>query len=299
MGGPKPGGVDLYVGGTEHAVLHLLYARFWHKVLFDLGYLSKPEPFQRLVNQGMILGEDNRKMSKRWGNVIDPLDVIASYGADAFRCYEMFMGPLEQMKPWSTKGVEGVSRFLARVWRLIMEENQAGEWILSGEVQDVAPDKSQTKVVHATIKKVTGDIETLSFNTAIAQMMVFVNAFTNAAAKPLGAMRTLLVLLNPFAPHLTSELWEILNNKFEDMRGDITEQQWPSYDERFLVEDEIEIVVQVNGKLRDKLTVALDAADSEVEAAALALPKIKDLLAGKTVRKVVIVPKKLVNIVAA
>ena len=128
MGGPKPGGVDLYVGGTEHAVLHLLYARFWHKVLFDLGYLSKPEPFQRLVNQGMILGEDNRKMSKRWGNVIDPLDVIAEYGADAFRCYEMFMGPLEQMKPWSMKGVEGVSRFLARVWRLIMEENQAGEW---------------------------------------------------------------------------------------------------------------------------------------------------------------------------
>ena len=131
MGGAQPGGVDLYVGGTEHAVLHLLYARFWHKVLFDLGHLSKPEPFQRLVNQGMILGEDNRKMSKRWGNVIDPLDVIAEYGADAFRCYEMFMGPLEQMKPWSMKGVEGVSRFLARVWRLMMEENQAGEWNLS------------------------------------------------------------------------------------------------------------------------------------------------------------------------
>ena len=297
MGGSKPAGVDLYIGGTEHAVLHLLYARFWHKVLFDLGYLSKPEPFQRLVNQGMILGEDGRKMSKRWGNVIDPVDVIAQYGADAFRLYEMFMGPLEQMKPWSMKGVEGVSRFLARVWRLIMEENQAGEWMLSAAVQQVEADKSQTKIIHATIKKVTSDIETLSFNTAIAQMMVFVNAFTNAAAKPLHAMRTLLLLLNPFAPHLTSELWETLNSKFSDVSGDITEQTWPTYDERFLVEDEIEIVVQVNGKLRDKLTVALAATDSEIETAALALPKISALLADKTVRKVVVVPKKLVNIV--
>ncbi len=152
---PRPGGVDLYIGGVEHAVLHLLYARFWHKVLFDLGHLSTPEPFQRLVNQGMILGEDGRKMSKRWGNVIDPIDVIEIYGADAFRCYEMFMGPLEQMKPWSMKGVEGVARFLARVWRLIMEENQAGEWVLSGEVQEVEPQKSELKVLHATIKKVT------------------------------------------------------------------------------------------------------------------------------------------------
>ena len=171
-------------------MLHLLYARFWHKVLFDLGYLSTPEPFQRLVNQGMILGEDGRKMSKRWGNVIDPLDVIAEYGADAFRCYEMFMGPLEQMKPWSMTGVEGVSRFLARVWRLMMEENQAGEWVLSSRLADVAPDKAQLKVIHATIKKVTEDIEALSFNTAIAQMMIFVNAFTTAGAVPVAAMRS-------------------------------------------------------------------------------------------------------------
>jgi leucyl-tRNA synthetase len=294
-----PGGVDLYVGGTEHAVLHLLYARFWHKVLFDLGYLSKPEPFQRLVNQGIILGEDNQKMSKSRGNIVGPDEVIANYGADAFRCYEMFMGPLEQMKPWSMKGVEGVSRFLARVWRLLMEENQAGEWDLSPAVREIAPDKLQTKVIHATIKKVSEDIETLSFNTAIAQMMVFVNAFTNVEARPVSAMRTLLILLNPFAPHLTSELWETLNAQFRDVRGDITEQNWPEYDERFLVEDEIEIVVQVNGKLRDKLTVALDATDTEVEAAALALPKISGLLAGKSVRKVVVVPKKLVNIVVA
>jgi leucyl-tRNA synthetase len=299
MAGPQAGGIDLYVGGTEHAVLHLLYARFWHKVLFDLGYLSKPEPFQRLVNQGMILGEDNRKMSKRWGNVIDPLDVIAEYGADAFRCYEMFMGPLEQMKPWSMKGVEGVARFLARVWRLMMDENQAGEWELSPRVRDVAPEKSRQKILHATIKKVTEDIESLSFNTAISQMMVFVNAFTNAPTVPVSSMRTFLIVLNPFAPHLASELWETLNAKFSNVRGDITEQKWPDYDEHFLVEDEIEIVVQVNGKLRDKLTVALDATDAEVESAALALPKIMAQIAGKTVRKVVVVPKKLVNIVAA
>ncbi|MEN3370251.1 MAG: leucyl-tRNA synthetase [Verrucomicrobiota bacterium] len=292
MGGDQTGGVDLYIGGVEHAVLHLLYARFWHKVLFDLGHVSKPEPFQRLVNQGMILGEDGRKMSKRWGNVIDPLDVIEIYGADAFRCYEMFMGPLEQMKPWSMKGVEGVSRFLARVWRLIMEENQAGEWVLSAAVQNVELTKAQQKITHATVKKVTADIESLSFNTAISQMMIFVNAFTTAEKIPVSAMRTFLVLLNPFAPHITSELWERLN-----LGGDITTQSWPEYDERFLIEDEIEIVVQVNGKLRDKVTVALDATDAELEATALANQKVQNAIAGKSVRKVVVVPKKLVNIV--
>ncbi|MBA2241855.1 MAG: leucine--tRNA ligase [Chthoniobacterales bacterium] len=294
-----PGGVDLYVGGTEHAVLHLLYARFWHKVLFDLGYLSKPEPFQRLVNQGMILGEDGRKMSKRWGNVIDPLDVIAEYGADAFRCYEMFMGPLEQMKPWSMKGVEGVSRFLARVWRLMMEESQAGHWLLSPEIEEIAPDKRELKVLHATVKKVTEDIEALSFNTAISQMMILVNAFTNAPVKPLSAMRTLLVLLNPFAPHLTSELWQKLQLKFGESEGAITDQSWPAYDEKLLVEDEVEIVIQVNGKLRDRIVVPLTASESEVEAAALANPKVHELTIGKTIRKVVVVPKKLVNIVAS
>ena len=166
------------------------------------------------MNQGIILGEDGRKMSKRWGNVIDPLDVIEDYGADAFRCYEMFMGPLEQMKPWSMTGVEGVSRFLARVWRLVMEENQAGEWLLSGSVAEVEPSRAQLRVMHATIKKVTEDIEALSFNTAISQMMIFVNAFTNTETVPVAALRTLLVLLNPFAPHLASELWESLGEKF-------------------------------------------------------------------------------------
>jgi leucyl-tRNA synthetase len=298
MEGAKPGGVDLYIGGTEHAVLHLLYARFWHKVLFDLGYLSKPEPFQRLVNQGLILGEDSQKMSKSRGNVVNPDTVIDEHGADAFRCYEMFMGPLEQMKPWNMRGVEGVARFLARVWRLIMDENQAGEWEVSPRLQEIAPDKAQQKIVHATIKKVTEDIESLSFNTAISQMMVFVNAFTNAPAIPVSAMRTLLVLLNPFAPHLTSELWEKISGRFGDTRNDVAEQKWPEHDEAVLVEDEVDIIVQINGKLRDKLRVAIDANDEELRSAALDLPKIQQHLAGKEVRKIVIVPNKIVNIVA-
>ena len=297
MGGKQAGGVDLYVGGTEHAVLHLLYARFWHKVLFDLGHVSKPEPFQRLVNQGIILGEDNRKMSKRWGNVIDPLDVIAEYGADAFRCYEMFMGPLEQMKPWSMKGVEGLSRFLARVWRLLMDENQAGEWELSPRVQDVAPEKSQRKILHATIKKVTEDIESLSFNTAISRLMVFVNAFINAPSVPVSTIRTFLILLSPFAPHIASELWGKMREKFAITPADLTPQSWPEHDERVLVEDEVDIVVQVNGKVRDRFRAPLGANEEELKATALELPKMRELLAGKQIAKVVVVPNKLVNIV--
>src|SRR6267143_2070563 len=274
-----------------------LSSRFWHKVLFDLDYVSKPEPFQRLVNQGIILGEDNQKMSKSRGNIVNPDDVIEQYGADAFRCYEMFMGPLEQMKPWSMRGVEGVARFLARVWRLFMNENQAGEWQLSAAIRDVDPDKAQQKIVHATIKKVTEDIESLSFNTAISQMMIFVNAFTNAEIIPLSAMRTFLVLLNPFAPHLASELWEKLGAKFSDARRDTTEQSWPTYDERLLVEDEVEIVVQVNGKVRDRMRLSIQATEADLKAAALASPKIKALIAGKTVRNVIVIPQKLVNVV--
>ena len=297
MGGDKPGGVDLYVGGTEHAVLHLLYARFWHKVLFDLGYVSKPEPFQRLVNQGIILGEDNQKMSKSRGNIVNPDDVIDQHGADAFRCYEMFMGPLEQMKPWSMRGVEGVARFLARVWRLLMAENQAGEWELSSKIKPADPEKGQQKVLHATIKKVTHDIESFSFNTAISQMMIFVNAFTNVETIPLSAMRSFLVLLSPFAPHIASELWERLNTKFSDAYGDITEQRWPDYDERLLIEDEVEIVIQINGKLRDRMKMSVLATEEDLRIAALSNPKIQDRIAGKTVRNVIVVPRKLVNIV--
>jgi leucyl-tRNA synthetase len=297
MAGDHPGGVDVYVGGTEHAVLHLLYSRFWHKVLFDLGYVSKPEPFQRLVNQGVILGEDNQKMSKSRGNIVNPDDVIEQHGADAFRCYEMFMGPLEQMKPWSMRGVEGVARFLARVWRLLITENQAGSREISDKIKAVDPDKAQQKVLHATIKKVTEDIESFSFNTAISQMMIFVNAFTNAEMIPLLPMRAFLILLNPFAPHIASELWETLNTKFTDARGDITEQPWPSYDERLLVGQEVEIVIQINGKLRDRIKMSIVATEEEMKAAAIATPKIQKLVSGKNIGKVVVVPKKLVNIV--
>jgi len=297
MGGDKPGGVDLYVVGTEHAVLHLLYARFWQKVLFDLDYVSKPEPFQRLVNQGIILGEDNQKMSKSRANIVNPDDVIDQYGADAFRCYEMFMGPLEQMKPWSMRGVEGVSRFLARVWRLFMTENQEGDWELSAKIKATDADKAQQKVTHATIKKVTADIESFSFNTAISQMMIFVNASTGVETIPSSSMRAFLVLLSPFAPHIASELWETLNTKFADARGDITEQAWPGYDERLLVEDEVEIVLQINGKVRDRMKMSIFATDEEMKTAALSTPKIQERIAGKTIRNVIVVPKKLINIV--
>ena len=297
MGGGKPGGVDLYVGGTEHAVLHLLYARFWQKVLFDLGYVSKPEPFQRLVNQGVILGEDNQKMSKSRGNIVNPDDVIDQHGADAFRCYEMFMGPLEQMKPWSTRGVEGVARFLARVWRLLMTENQAGVWVLSGKAKEIDPSKPQQKLLHATIKKVTEDIESFSFNTAISQMMIFVNAFTNVEVIPLSAMRTFLILLNPFAPHISSELWERLSSEFGDVRGDVSQELWPAYDKRLLIEDEVEIVIQVNGKLRDRIKMPIAATEAELKTAALASPSVQARVAGKTVRNVIVVPGKLVNVV--
>ena len=297
MGGERPGGVDLYVGGTEHAVLHLLYARFWQKVLFDLGYVSKPEPFQKLVNQGIILGEDNQKMSKSRGNIVNPDDVIDRYGADAFRCYEMFMGPLEQMKPWSMRGVEGVSRFLARVWRLFMSENQSGDLELSGKIKKIDADKVQQKMTHATIKKVTEDIESFSFNTAISQMMIFVNAFTGAEMIPLSSMRSFLVLLSPFAPHIASELWESLNAKFTNASGDITQQSWPAYDERLLVEDEVEVVLQINGKVRDRMKMSILATNEQMKTAALSNLKIHERTAGKTVRNVIVVPKKLVNIV--
>ncbi len=288
----RPGGVDLYVGGTEHAVLHLLYARFWHKVLFDLGQVSTPEPFQRLVNQGLILGDDGVKMSKSRGNVVNPDEVIAEYGADSLRLYEMFMGPLEQMKPWSMKGVEGVFRFLARVWRLGFEENQEGEWTVAPALAEVDFTAKQARVVHATIKKVTEDIEALAFNTAIAQMMIFVNEFTSADPRPLGALRVLLPLLSPFAPHLAEEMWTRLG-----LGGLASQQAWPAYDAALLVDDEVEIVLQVNGKVRDRMTVAKGAANADVEALALANAKVREATEGRTIAKVIVVPGKLVNVV--
>ncbi len=296
----KPGGVDLYVGGTEHAVLHLLYARFWHKVLHDLGHVSTPEPFQKLVNQGLILGEDGQKMSKSRGNVVNPDDVVEEYGADALRLYEMFMGPLEQVKPWSMKGVEGVFRFLARVWRLVYETDQEGDWVMREAVADIEPTKATDKVVHATIKKVGEDIESMSFNTAIAQMMVCTNELTGLERVPVRAVDLLLRVLNPFAPHLSEELHARLAEKFPEAidGGELAGQAWPAYDESRLIEDEIDIVIQVNGKVRDKVTVGKDAAKEEVEKLALEREKVQPFLQGLTVRKVIVVPGRLVNIVA-
>ena len=292
-GNGNAGAVDLYIGGTEHAVLHLLYARFWHKILNDLGHLQTPEPFQKLVNQGLIMGEDGRKMSKSLGNVINPDDVVAEYGADAFRLYEMFMGPLEQVKPWNMQGVEGVSRFLAKVWRIAMTVNQEGEWEPGNKLGNGEAEQGLLKVVHATIRKVGEDVEKLRFNTAISQMMECANAFTSAENVPHELFRPLLVLLNPFAPHLTDELWEQL-----EYPGSCLEEAWPSYDEALLVEQEIEMVVQINGKVRSRILTPAKAEQDLVEAAALADPKVKGHLEGLTVRKVIVVPGRLVNIVA-
>ncbi|MDP3851781.1 MAG: leucine--tRNA ligase [Luteolibacter sp.] len=290
----KPGMVDLYVGGTEHAVLHLLYARFWHKVLFDLGHVTTPEPFQKLVNQGLILGEDGQKMSKSRGNVVNPDDVITEYGADALRLYEMFMGPLEQVKPWIMKGVEGVSRFLARVWRVAFEEQQDASYAISPKIQDVpCTDKELLRVVHETIKKVGEDIEKLSFNTAISQMMICTNAFTQADVVPLKEFIQFLTVLNPFAPHLAEEI-----NKRLGGTTMLSEQTWPTYDPEALIRTEIEFIIQVNGKLRDRLMISKDADEAAATTAGLASAKVKEHTDGRIIRKIVFVPGKLLNIVA-
>jgi leucyl-tRNA synthetase len=326
--------VDLYIGGAEHAVLHLLYARFWHKVLFDRGYVSTEEPFARLVNQGMILGEMEyyavshgpegvrtetripsdeidlsgkrpvwtkdpaaeintvtHKMSKSRGNVINPDEVIDDYGADALRLYEMFMGPLEATKPWSMKGVEGVYRFLGRGWRMIVDF-EAHEIRLDERVRDVPPTPDQAKLVARTAAAVTDDIEALRFNTAISRLMEFVNAFTGDDIRPRAAMETFVLLLSPFAPHLGEELWQILGHN-----SSLAYEPWPAYDPALLVDDTIEVPVQVNGKLRGRVTVAADADSADLEEAARSDPKIAELLAGKSLAKVVVVPGKLVNFV--
>jgi leucyl-tRNA synthetase len=280
--------VDLYVGGAEHAVLHLLYSRFWHKVLYDLGHVSTPEPFMRLVNQGMILGEDNQKMSKSRGNVINPDDVVREYGADSFRMYEMFMGPLEAAKPWSTQGLEGVYRFLGRVWRLFCNED--GKLI----VENTEPDPKLLKVLHHTIKKVGDDTDTLAFNTAVSTMMEFVNAMTAQALRPRSLLEPFVLVLAPYAPHLAEELWEKLGHK-----QSLACEPWPKYDAALLKEDTVTIILQVNGKLRDRVDVAADTSQADLEKLALTNNRVQDFLAGKQVRKVVVVPGKLVNVVAS
>jgi leucyl-tRNA synthetase len=286
-------GVDLYIGGAEHAVLHLLYARFWHKVLFDLGIVSTSEPFHKLVNQGVILGEDNRKMSKSTGNVVNPDDVIAEYGADSLRLFEMFMGPLEQMKPWSTTGIEGVYRLLGRIWRLVMEENQEGEWIFApAKLTDTEPSPEVQRSLHAAIRKVTDDIDKLSFNTAIAAIMVLVNDLTKEPVRPRATIETLLLLLAPFAPHMAEELWKQLGHA-----QTLTYEPWPEVDEKYLARTETEIVIQINGKLRGHVTVPVGTDKAGLEAAARALPAVAEWTVGKTVKKVIVVPDKLVNFV--
>ncbi len=319
MGARSPGvatpGIDLYVGGTEHAVLHLLYARFWHKVLFDLGHVSTPEPFYKLVNQGLILGEDGQKMSKSLGNVVNPDDILADYGADAFRLYEMFMGPLEMTKPWNTKGVEGVYRFLGRVWRLFVDEagetefeqnltvapDRGAEFLaqlpLSNAVSDSPASPAQLKTLHACIQKTTEDLDDFRFNTAISALMVFVNEATAWELRPAAVLRDFLVLLQPFAPHLAEELWEKLRARAGGEPCPLAYAPWPRFDPALLVEDTMEIPVQVNGKLRDVIRAPAAATQTELEALAAQAEKARPFLAGKTIRKVVVVPRKLVNFV--
>jgi leucyl-tRNA synthetase len=283
--------VDLYVGGAEHAVLHLLYARFWHKVLFDRGYVSMPEPFQKLVNQGMILGENNEKMSKSRGNVVNPDEVVKEYGADSLRLYEMFMGPLEAVKPWSMDGVSGVRNFLNRVWRMIVDD-RVEEAKLLDCVKDVPPTAEQNRTLHKTIKAVTGDCEQLSFNTAIARMMEFVNFFFKEETRPKSAMEKFVLLLSPFAPHLAEELWGLLGHKTT-----LAYEPWPSYDESMLKEDTVEVPVQINGKLRAKIVAPTGSDAAAIEKLARDDAKIAEQLTGKNVVKVIVVPGRMVNFV--
>lgn len=280
--------VDIYIGGAEHAVLHLLYARFWHKFLYDIGVVPTKEPFQKLFNQGMILGENNEKMSKSKGNVVNPDEIVESHGADTLRLYEMFMGPLDASIAWSTKGLDGARRFLDRVWRLFVMEN--GE--LNPKIVD-EPSQELERIYHQTVKKVTEDYENLHFNTAISQLMVFINEAYKATILPKEYMEGFVKLLSPVAPHICEELWEKLGHS-----ETIAYESWPAWDESKLVEDEVEIVIQINGKVRAKLLVPNDASKEEMEKIAMDDEKIKEQLEGKTVRKVIAVPGKLVNIVA-
>jgi leucyl-tRNA synthetase len=280
----------LYIGGAEHAVLHLLYARFWHKVLYDLGVVSTKEPFQKLVNQGMILGENMEKMSKSRGNVINPDEIVSQYGADTLRMYEMFMGPLEATKPWNTNGVEGTFRFLNRIWRLYVGENGRLSEKISADEE--LGSESFKRVWHRTIKKVTEDYEALRFNTAISQLMIFVNEAYKTARLPKQAMEHFVQMLSPIAPHIAEELWEKLGHT-----DTITYEPWPQYDEAWTVDNEVEIVVQVNGKIADRATVAADADEETLKELALSLDKVNEVIAGRAIRKVIAVKGKLVNIV--
>ncbi|WP_341356843.1 leucine--tRNA ligase [Rossellomorea sp. y25] len=280
--------VDTYIGGAEHAVLHLLYARFWHKFLYDIGVVPTKEPFQKLFNQGMILGENNEKMSKSKGNVVNPDEVVESHGADTLRLYEMFMGPLEASIAWSTNGLDGARRFLDRVWRLLVEEDGS----LSSKVTD-APNSDLDKTYNQTVKKVTEDYEGLRFNTGISQLMVFINDAYKADTLPKDYVEGFIKLLSPIAPHMTEELWSKLGHE-----GTISYEAWPTFDESKLVDNEVEIVLQVNGKVKAKVMIPRDMNKEDLEKTAMENDEIKSQIEGKTIRKVIAVPGKLVNIVA-
>lgn len=280
--------VDLYIGGAEHAVLHLLYARFWHKVLYDIGVVNTKEPFYKLINQGMILGENMEKMSKSRGNVINPDEIVNTYGADTLRMYEMFMGPLEATKPWNTNGVEGAYRFLNRIWRLFITE----EGKLNSKIVDTEGSDSFKRVWHKTIKKITEDYDNLRFNTAISQMMIFVNEAYKTEELPKSAMENFVQMLAPIAPHIAEELWEILGHK-----ETLTYQSWPVYDEALTVENDVEIVIQVNGKIIERVNIPVDLDKEAMLKLAYEQEKIKEVIAGKNVRKEIVVPGKLINIV--
>ncbi|MFB0554568.1 MAG: leucine--tRNA ligase [Phycisphaerae bacterium] len=282
-------GIDLYIGGAEHAVLHLLYARFWHKLLYDLGYVSSKEPFKKLVNQGMILGEDGQKMSKSRGNVVNPDKVTADYGADSMRLYEMFMGPLEAIKPWSMQGVEGVHRFLQRAWRVIIDED-TGE--LAEQVKEAEADEETLRLLNQTIKKVGDDIETFNFNTAISAMMIFINHLNKKEIKPLSVMKKFVLILAPFAPHITEELWEKLGHT-----DSLAYESWPEYDKELIKEKEIELAVQVNGKIKDRIVVAADTDEEQIKQKALTCEKVIAAMAGKEPKKIIVIKSRLVNIV--
>jgi leucyl-tRNA synthetase len=314
-----PNGVDLYVGGVEHAVLHLLYARFWHKVLFDLGHVSTPEPFGRLINQGYIQGyayQDSRgiyveasevvekdgtffhegeavtrslgKIGKSLKNSVSPDEIFESHGCDTLRLFELSLGPLEQSKPWDIRAIVGVHRFLHRVWRNILDED-TGDTL----VTDDAPDEKLTRALHKTIAAVTDDMESMAYNTAISKLIELNNQLVALPRIPRAVAEPLVLMLAPLAPHVCEELWERLGHA-----ESLSHEPWPSYDEQYLVDDTMTIVVQVMGKKRAELEVSAAATKDELEAIALADVKVAKFIEGKTVRKVIYVPGKLVNIVA-
>lgn len=282
-------GVDLYVGGAEHAVLHLLYVRFWHKVLYDYGYVTSKEPFKKLFHQGLIMGADGRKMSKSIGNVINPDDVVNDYGADSLRMFEMFLGPLEQSKPWSETGIDGIFRFLNRVWRLIVSENGG----ISHKIVNKEPSEDLNYVLHETIKKVGEDIEHLKFNTAISQMMILINEFYKEEEIPRNAIEDFIRLLAPFAPHICEELWEILGHN-----SSILFEEWPLYDESKMQKSSVTVVIQVLSKIRAKVDMPAGLSESEVLEIAKSEPNVQKFIEGKQIRKIIFVQDKLINLIA-